>query len=188
MDLMCWARTFAIVFLLGTAFCSSPVLSQQDAQPKPSPEYPSIKNFFRVNNQFCTGGQPPMEDLARMKDEGIRAVLNLRRPSEYNAEEEIAKAKSLGLRYFTIPVDSAAPRDDQADEFLKILADPQNRPLFLHCITNNRASAFWMIRRVLVEGMKIEDAEAEAKKAGLHSQNLIDFARSYIERHAKRPR
>ena len=128
-----------------------------------------------------------MDDLSRMKDEGVRAVLNLRRPSEYNAEEEAAKAKSLGLRYFTIPVDSIAPRDDQADEFLKILADPLNRPLFLHCTSNNRASAFWMIRRVLVDGMKLEDAETEAKKAGLHSQNLIDFARSYIERHAGKP-
>lgn len=178
--------TFVAVFLSVAAFCSSPALSQQATQPKPSPEYPSIKNFFRVNNLFCTGGQPTMEDLARMKDEGVRAVLNLRRPSEYSAEEESAKAKALGLRYFTIPVDTAAPRDDQVDEFLKILADPQNRPLFLHCTTNNRASAFWMIRRVLVDGMKLEDAETEAKQAGLHSQNLIDFARSYIERHARK--
>jgi uncharacterized protein (TIGR01244 family) len=179
--------TFAAVFLSLASFCSLPALSRQDTQPKPSPEYPSIKNFFRVNNQFCTGGQPTMEDLSRMKDEGGRAVLNLRRPSEYNAEEEAAKAKSLGLRYFIIPVDSAAPRDDQVDEFLKILADPLNRPLFLHCTTNNRVSAFWMIRRVLVDGMKLEDAETEAKKAGLHSQSLIDFARSYIERHARKP-
>jgi uncharacterized protein (TIGR01244 family) len=177
--------TFAAFLFSLAGVYSLPALPRQNTQPRPSPEYPSIQNFFRVNNQFCTGGQPTMQDLSRMKDEGVRAVLNLRRPSEYNAEEEAAKAKSLGLRYFTVPVDPAAPRDDQADEFLKIIADPLNRPLFLHCTTNNRVSAFWMIRRVLVDGMKLEDAEAEAKQAGLHRQNLIDFARGYIERHAK---
>lgn len=173
--------------LLAAGLFQPPHAAAQDASPKPSPEYPSVQNFFRVNNHFCTGGQPRMEDLARMKDEGLRAVLNLRRPSEYNAEEEAAQARSLGLRYFTIPVDSADPRDAQVDEFLKILAAPANRPLFLHCTTNNRASAFWMIRRVLVDGWKIEAAEDEARKAGLHSQNLVDFARGYIARHSKKP-
>lgn len=173
--------------LLATAILAAQQNSPQQAQPASGLEYPSIKNFFRPNKEFCSGGQPSMDDLARMKDEGVRAVLNLRRPSEHDAAEEAAKAKSLGLRYFNIPVDPAAPRDAQADEFLKILADPANRPIFVHCTTNNRASAFWMIRRVLVDNWKLEDAETEASKAGLHSQNLVDFARGYIARHTKKP-
>lgn len=148
-------------------------------------EYPSIKNFLRINSEICAGGQPTMEDLARMKAEGVRAVLNLRRPSEYDAEEEALKAKDLGLRYFNIPVNGAEPKDEQADEFLKLMADPQNRPVFIHCASANRVGAFWMIRRVLVDHWKLDAAEAEARKMGLHSQNLIDFARTYIARHSK---
>jgi len=148
-------------------------------------EYPSIKNFLRINSEICTGGQPTMEDLARMKAEGVRAVLNLRRPSEYNAEEEALKAKDLGLRYFNIPVNGIEPKDEQAGEFLKLLADPQNRPVFIHCTSANRVGAFWMIRRVLVDHWKLDDAETEARKMGLHSQNLLDFARTYIARHSK---
>ena len=157
----------------------------QAAPPAPPQEYPSIKNFLRINSEICTGGQPTLEDLARMKAEGVRAILNLRRPSEYNAEEEALKAKELGLRYFNVPVNSAEPKDEQADEFLKLMADPQNRPVFIHCATANRVGAFWMIRRVLVDHWKLDDAEAEARKMGTHSQSLFDFARSYIARHTK---
>jgi len=126
-----------------------------------------------------------MEDLARMKAEGVRAIVNLRRPSEYNAEEEALKVKELGLRYFNIPVNGVEPKDEQADEFLKVLADPQNRPIFIHCTTANRVGAFWMIRRVLIDQWSLDTAEAEARKMGLHSQGLLAFPRSYITRHSK---
>ncbi|HEY4684000.1 MAG TPA: protein tyrosine phosphatase family protein [Candidatus Acidoferrales bacterium] len=153
------------------------------AQPQ---DFSSIKNFLRVNEQYCTGGQPTMDELAKLKTEGIKAIINLRRPTEYNAEEEAAKAKELGLRYVNIPVSVAEPKDEQADEFLKVTSDPQNRPAFIHCGSANRVGAFWMIRRVLVDGWKLEDAEAEARKIGMHSPSLIEFAHGYIQRHPKK--
>ncbi len=159
---------------------------QQDASSRGERSRTTIKNFLRVNEHFCTGGQPTIEELARLKAEGIKALINLRRPAEYNAEEEAAKAKELGLRYINIPVNAAEPKDEQADEFLKVTADPQNRPAFIHCASANRVGAFWMIRRVLVDGWKLEDAEAEARKIGLHSPSLIEFAHSYIQRHQKK--
>ncbi len=155
-------------------------------QQAEQPAYPSILNFLRVNKQVCTGGQPTLEDLATLKAEGIKAVINLRQPSEYDAEAEAAKARQLGLRYFNIPVSVAAPKDAQADEFLKLTADPANRPAFIHCASANRVGAFWMIRRVLVDGWKMGDAEAEARKIGMHSPTLVEFARSYIARHQKK--
>jgi uncharacterized protein (TIGR01244 family) len=156
------------------------------ARPKHA-EFPDIANFLRIDSQVCTGGQPTLDDLARMKDEGVRAVLNLRRPEEFKAAEEAAKAQSLGLRYFLIPVDTKHPRDEQAEEFLKILADPQNRPIFIHCHSANRVGAFWMIRRVLVDGWSFEDAEHEANKIGLRGKELRRFARDYLRRHSKNP-
>jgi protein tyrosine phosphatase (PTP) superfamily phosphohydrolase (DUF442 family) len=98
---------------------------------------------------------------------------------------EAAKAKELGVRYFPIPVATAEPKDEQADEFLKVTADPKNRPAFIHCASANRVGAFWMIRRVLVDGWKMDDAESEARKMGMHSPNLVEFAHRYIARHSK---
>lgn len=145
----------------------------------------SIKNFLRINEVYCTGGQPTMAELEKLKQEGVRAVINLRRPGEYNAEEEAAKTRQLGLRYINIPVDGSDPKDAQVEEFLKATDDPRNRPAFIHCTTANRVGAFWMIRRVLRDGWPVEKAEDEARKVGMHAPNLREFALDYIRRHKK---
>jgi len=147
-------------------------------------ETPPIRNFVRVNDQFCTGAQPRLEHLEKLKAEGVKAVINLRPRGEHRAEEEEAKAKELGLRYFNIPVAFAEPKDEQAAEFLKITDDPENRPAFIHCAGAVRVGAFWMIRRVLRDGWTVEAAEKEAEKIGLReSPHLNEFARRYIEKH-----
>lgn len=149
-------------------------------------EVPPIRNFLRVNDQFCTGGQPRLEHLQQLKDEGVKAIINLRQPSEHRAAEEEARAKELGLKYFNIPFSFGEPKDEQATEFLKLTDDPANRPAFIHCASAIRVGAFWMIRRVLRDGWKLDAAEEEAKKIGLkESPHLVEFARGYIERHQK---
>lgn len=166
-----------ILLLVGAIFLSaSAVAAQED----------SIKNFFRVNEEFCTGGQPSLEHLEKLKADGVKAIINLRQPSEYAAAEEESKAKALGLKYFNIPVSPTDPKDEQATEFLKVTDDPKNRPMFIHCRSAARVAAFWMIRRVLRDGWKAEDALKEAEKIGLGDHPVLtDFAHKYIERHRK---
>src|SRR5689334_6550622 len=143
-----------------------------------------IRNFLRVNKDFCTGGQPKLEHLEKLRGEGVKSILNLRQPSEHRAAEEEAKAKELGLRYFDIPVVFGNPNEEQVAEFLKITDDLDNRPMFIHCTAAIRVGAFWMIRRVLRDGWKVEDAEEEAKKIGLReSPRWVEFARKYIDAH-----
>src|SRR5262249_61343650 len=128
--------------------------------------------------------QPRVDQLAKLKAEGIKAIINLRQPSEYDAAAEESEAKKLGLRYFNIPVQFNNPKDEQATEFLKLTDDPQNRPAFIHCTAAIRVGAFWMIRRVLRDHWSIEEAEREAEKIGLHhSPHLNEFARRYINAH-----
>ncbi len=165
---------FVIPLLLALA-----VSAQEPVQP--------IRNFVRVNENFCTGGQPRPEHLQKLKDEGVKAIINLRPAGEHRAAEEEAKAKELGLRYFNIPVVFGAPKEEQVTEFLKVTDDPENRPAFIHCAAAIRVGAFWMIRRVLRDGWTIEAAEEEAKKIGLReSPHLNEFARNYIEKHRKK--
>src|SRR6185369_7043241 len=168
-----------IAFALIAMFIAATVLAQQ--------ELPPIRNFLRENAEFCTGGQPRLEHLEKLKAEGVKAIINLRTPTEHRAEEEEAKAKELGLRYFNIPVEYRNPKEEQATEFLKITDDPANRPAFIHCTAAIRAGAFWMIRRVLRDGWTVEAAEEEAKKAGLRdAPHLNEFARNYIAKHQKK--
>lgn len=148
---------------------------------------PPIRNFLRVNEKFCTGGQPRLEHLEMLKKDGVKAIINLRQPGEHRAAEEEAKAKELGLRYFNIPVVTGNPKDEQATEFLRITDDVENQPAFIHCTAAIRVGAFWMIRRVLRDGLTIEEAEKEAEKVGLRDNpHLNEFARQYIAKHKKK--
>lgn len=170
-----------IVFLLVAIFALVPVVAQQQE------ELPPIRNFMRQNEQFCTGAQPRLEHLAKLKEEGVKAIINLRQPREHQAAEEEAKAKELGLKYFNIPVAYLNPKEEQATEFLQLTDDKANLPVFIHCTAAIRVGAFWMIRRVLRDGWTIEAAEEEATKVGLrNAPHLTTFAKNYIEKYKKK--
>ena len=167
-----------IGLLLMLLFVGLPIFAQDSVPP--------IRNFIRMNKEFCTGAQPRLEHLEMLKKEGVKAIINLRQPSEHRAAEEEAKAKELGLRYFNIPVAFGSPKDEQVDEFLRITDDVANQPAFVHCAAGIRVGAFWMIRRVLRDGFTVEAAEKEAEQIGLKdSPHLNEFARSYISKHRK---
>src|SRR5262245_18665132 len=171
-------RFSSLVFLAVSSLCL--FCSQTSAQT--AQEVPPIRNFLQVSDQFCTGGQPRLEHLAKLKADGVKAIINLRQPSEHRAPEEEAEAKKLGLRYFNIPVVYADPKDEQVDEFLKITDDSENRPAFIHCTAAIRVGAFWMIRRVVRDGWTIEQAQKEAEKVGLDNAHpLVSFAKSQTE-------
>jgi uncharacterized protein (TIGR01244 family) len=158
-------------------------------QTPAAPPAPDILNFLRVTPEFCTGGQPSPEHVARLKADGVKAVLNLRQPGEHQADEERQAVQAAGLRYFNIPVDAAQPTDAQADEFLTITDDPANRPMFIHCRTAARVGAFWLIRRVVRDGLSFDEALEEARRVGLRDGTpLVEFARRYVDSHARRGR
>lgn len=181
-------KGLAFSSLLVATTAAGVAVTAQEAQPagQPAAQLPPIRNFLRINDQFCTGGQPRMEHLDQLEKEGVKAIINLRTPGEHRAEEEEAKAKELGLRYFNIPVVFRDPKAEQVDEFLKLTDDPANRPAFIHCTAAIRVGAFWMIRRVMRDGWTLEKAEAEAQQVGLReSPHLNEFVRKYVADHKK---
>jgi len=147
------------------------------------PAVSEIDKFNWVSYHFATGGQPTVAQIASLKQEGFRTIVNLREPSEYDAAAEEAAAKEHGLTYVNIPVKKDAPKAEQVDVFLKLVKEARP-PVFIHCATANRVAAFWMIRRVLVDRWDVEDAEREAKVAGLKTENMKEFALDYIRGHA----
>jgi uncharacterized protein (TIGR01244 family) len=168
-------------------FLASLLLSLAGQVPAQTQDLPPIRNFLQVTPQFCTGGQPRPEHFAKLKADGVKAVLNLRTPGEHRADEERAAVEQAGLKYFNVPVVYRAPADAQVDEFLKITDDPANRPMFIHCTAAIRVGAFWAIRRAVRDGLSVEAAFEEGKKVGLvDAPHLEEFARTYIAKHAKK--
>jgi uncharacterized protein (TIGR01244 family) len=149
-------------------------------------EVPPIRAFLQVTPEFCTGGQPRVEHYATLKANGVKAVLNLRQPSEHRADEEKQLVEAQGMKYFNIPVNYQNPTPETVDEFLKITDDKENRPMFVHCTAAIRVGAYWAIRRVLRDGMTWAAALEEGKKVGLvNAPHLEAFAQKYIAEHKK---
>ncbi len=168
----------ALHALIVVILCAIPVASQEQAQP--------IRNFLKINEEFCTGGQPRLEQLEALKQSGVKAIINLRTPGEHRADEEQAMADKLGLKYFNIPVVYRDPKDEQVTEFLRLTDDRANRPVFIHCTAAIRVGAFWLIRRVMRDGWSFEKAQEEAARVGLNeAPHLVEFARAYIAKHKK---
>lgn len=158
----------------------APVMAQ--AQSTDLKTVVGLRNFLWVNTEVCTAGQPTAKHLKELKAQGVRSVLNIRRPSEHDATSEAALVRKLGMKYFNIPIDSRDIRDADVEGFLHIVADRANRPLFVHCGSANRVGAFWMIKRAMVDGWDVEKAEKEARRIGLRSPGLVEFAYDYIRR------
>jgi uncharacterized protein (TIGR01244 family) len=171
--------------MIATLFVAVGILSQVTAaQSTGAP--PDIRNFLQVTPSFCTGGQPRMEHFADLKKRGVKAVLNLRTPGEHRAEEEKAAVEAAGLRYINIPVNYREPADADVDAFLKITDDEANRPMFIHCTAAIRVGAFWLIRRVVRDGMSWDAALEESRKVGLvNAPHLEEFAKAYIAKHPR---
>jgi uncharacterized protein (TIGR01244 family) len=152
--------------------------------PGAQTDLPPIRNFLQVNPQFCTGGQPRVEHFAKLKADGVKAVLNLRQPTEHRADEEQAMVEQLGMKYFNIPVAYMNPTDANVEEFLRITDDPANRPMFIHCTAAIRVGAFWAIRRAERDGLSVDAAIEDGKKVGLsNAPHLEEFIRKYVAAH-----
>jgi len=151
-------------------------------------ELTGIPRFLKLTDQVWTGGQPWPEHYSKLKDAGIKVIINLRPHAEYEGQREEAKVKELGMNYFNIPVDFRAPDELDADDFLK-LTDEQlkNGPVFIHCAVATRVGAFWMIRRVVRDGWEYDKALEEANRIGLNNNTrMIEFAKEYIEKKKKK--
>lgn len=144
----------------------------------------SISGFYRIEEGVAVGGQPTADQIPSLAAGGYRTLINLRLEGEFDEAAVILAARQAGIAYLNVPISAKEPTDAAVDEFLRATDDPGIYPVYVHCGTGNRAAALWMIRRVLREGWPIGVAVSEARKAGLRSDELRDFAFAYIQRHA----
>jgi len=139
---------------------------------------PGIVNFSKVDTTIACAGATTPAALAEVKKLGYASVLNLRLASEAGADVEgaAAAAKTLGLAYIHLPMNSASPDPALVDGFIKAVTDTRNQPVFIHCASANRAAALWMVKRMVVDKWDAEKAGTEAAAIGLTSPALKAFA------------
>ncbi len=161
----------------------TPTVTPSQAVPKDTIE--GVRNYTKVDATVGCAGATDSKALANIAKLGYKAVLNLREASEAEAmiDESRAAAEAAGLKYIHVPFKGSAPDPKVADEFLRVVANTDNQPLFIHCGSANRVGAMWLIKRMLVDKWTEEQAVTEAKAIGLSSEALQTFALDYVATH-----
>lgn len=148
---------------------------------------PGVTNFASIETTVACGGVITPAAIAELQQRGYKSVFNLQLRDEPNAhvDEEQAAAKAAGINYVHVPFTPAKPDLGSVDAFLAEIGKPENEPAFIHCSGGNRASGFWMIKRVLIDKWDVDKAQKEAEALGLSSTPMKQFALDYINTHKR---
>lgn len=151
----------------------------------PAPES-DIKRFAWVDSgQVARGGQPDDTGMRWLADHGFRTVITFR---QHHDEE--AKAARAGLPLVEIPIQcdlfgSSPPTEAQVSQFLSIVRDSTQRPVYFHCARGaDRTGMFGAIYRIEVDGWTNAEAIEEMQAFGYNDfyKDLIGYVRDYRPR------
>lgn len=172
-----------------SAAAASPVAQAPAVRTAPAADaVAGVRNFTKVDSTISIGGALSPEAYAAIARAGYKSVVNLRTDPEpgANLAAEQQAFKAEGLRYFHLPFSHSTPEAAPIDEFLKIVQDPANQPVLLHCATGTRASMFWAVKRVMVDGWTADRAMNELPALSGHvGPPLRPFILDYLKSHGK---
>jgi uncharacterized protein (TIGR01244 family) len=163
-----------------------PALFAAAASLPPSLPAESVPNYRVIAPGVAAAGQPSPEALAKLKELGFGTVITLRTAKEAPVVAEEQKiVEEQGLRYVAVPVTAETFSLADVDTVRKALDEAGEAPVLLHCASSNRVGAVWgVIARE--RGASAEEAENEAKKAGLSSAAMRDAFRKVAAEAAAR--
>jgi uncharacterized protein (TIGR01244 family) len=123
-----------------------------------------IDNFGEVSPKYFRGAQPEGRDYADLAKLGVKTLINLT-SDDADATEE-AMAKQAGMSYLQIPMTTrVAPTPAEIATFLKVVSDPQNQPVYVHCVGGrHRTGVMTAIYRMTVDKWTPDQAFSEMKQ------------------------
>jgi tyrosine-protein phosphatase SIW14 len=127
-----------------------------------------LPNFHQVHNYLYRGGEPTAEGLKKLKDMGIKTIIDLR-GSEAQVAAEADLAKAMGMRSINLPMSSKAPTKHQVDTFLKEVSKAEKAgdkaPVFVHCAHgSDRTGCLIGLWRVTHDNYDYDQAYKEMRK------------------------
>jgi len=129
---------------------------------------PGVQNFAKVSEDLWRGAQPTAEGFREMERRGLKTVVSFR-----HDHDDLPLLKGTKLRYLWIPSFAFRPTEKHLLTFLKVMEDPANGPVFIHCAqgrdrTGYNAAAY----RMVVQGWRAEDA--------IREMNLFHFNKVWV--------
>lgn len=143
-----------------------------------------IGNFGKVNDRYYRGSQPRRGDYRDLAALGVRTVLDLQKNG---SSAEPALVEQAGMQYVKIPLGGEPPTEAQIADFFRIVDDPANQPVYVHCAGGrDRTGTMTALYRITHDGWSIDQAYAEMMRyhfGGLFgSPALKNFVLHYTPR------
>jgi tyrosine-protein phosphatase SIW14 len=90
-----------------------------------------IGNFGKINDNYFRGSQPKGADYQDLAAIGVKTVIDLQADGPSN---ESGYVKAAGMNFYRIGMTTTkAPTDAQVAQFLSIVNNPANQPVYVHC-------------------------------------------------------
>jgi len=123
-----------------------------------------IDNFGLVNHGYYRGAQPEGSDYADLAALGIKTVINL--TSDDAQTDEGAMVERAKMTYVEIPMTTReAPSAVQLAQFLGIVNDPANQPVYVHCVGGrHRTGVMTAVYRMTADSWTPDQAFKEMKQ------------------------
>ncbi len=128
-----------------------------------------LPNLKRVDDRLYRGGQPSREGLKRLKEMGVKTVVNLR-SSQGVKDRESEECRKLGLHYeqLRMPAFSDVP-EAVVKRFFELVENPDLSPVFIHCLTGtDRVNVLAALFRIRYDRWTADQAYEEMKKTGFN--------------------
>ena len=185
----------AVVVLIGSsalpAAAQHPVPSLPSAQTAATPVTATadalaaihIDNFGQVNDHYYRGARPEGNDFHALATLGVKTLIDL---AEEGDRAEEANAKAAGMHFVRIPMSTRkAPSAETIAQFLALVNDPANQPVYVHCIGGrHRTGVMTAIYRMTVDGWNASRAWSEVKQYKYGAEFLHpefkDFISTYV--------
>jgi len=130
--------------------------------PPPNLAGIGIKNFGCVSSNYYRGAQPEGHDYADLAKIGVKSVIDLERTGDSSEEQSV---ESAGMKFYRLNLsDRSLPEMENVTAFLKIVNDPANLPVYVHCHGGkHRTGAMTAVYRISHDGWTADRAFEEMK-------------------------
>jgi protein tyrosine phosphatase (PTP) superfamily phosphohydrolase (DUF442 family) len=125
-----------------------------------------LPGFQVVRPGLATGLRPYPDGVNWLKSHGYRTVLHLRQPGEDSAAQK-RLFENKGLTYLSLEASPARLTRELYEEFVKLVEERANRPLFVYDKDGAAAGGLWWLYFRVHLSYTDEKARAEAKRLGL---------------------
>jgi tyrosine-protein phosphatase SIW14 len=157
---------FSLAFI--SALALSPMVGKAaDGPPKAKADAArsqiTIDNFGQVNATYYRGAQPDDDDYDDLAALGVKTVIDLQQDGKATEEQLVTAA---GMKFHRIPMTTRdEPTAEQLSLFLKLVNDPANHPVYVHCAGGrHRTGVMTAVYRMHHDKWSAEQAFKEMKQ------------------------